>query len=134
MGEGSGYDLNNILTGLLTRVGQLDGAVKTFMENWAQQDKLAHESRRVVFDRLDLLGRQVDRIASDLEDVQQNLAGLKREFDEEAMPMVKAFQGELQRRIGAKGVWGIIIGAAITLGGFVTWLTDRVITHVWPKG
>ena len=38
------YNLPNLLTNLAVRVGQVEGTMKTFMDNWARQDQLAHDS------------------------------------------------------------------------------------------
>lgn len=131
--DGGYYQLHNIMTTLAVRVGQLEGTVKTFMENWTTQDKLAHDSRRIVFERIELLSRQVDRIASDVQGMQQDIAEMKKEVEEDVMPAVDSFNAGVQQRVGAKGVWGMLIGAAMALAGMMAWAADKIVTHFWPK-
>lgn len=131
--DGGLYNLQNVLTNLAVRVGQLEGTIKTFMENWAAQDRLAHDSRRTTYERIELLGRQIDRVASDVHGLQQDFAELKKEIDEEMKPVITGHEFNAQRNIGAKSVWGMIAGAIFALAGLLTWLGDKIATHVWPK-
>lgn len=129
----SSHHLQGLLTNLAVRVGQLEGTLKTFMENWATQDKLAHDARRITYERIELLGRQIDRIASDLVGVQQDLAEFKKEIDEDVMPIIRGYQFEAHRQLGAKGVWALLGGAIFALAGLLSWLGDKIVGHIWPK-
>lgn len=129
----NGQDAQGILTNLAVRVGQLEGTLKTFMENWAQQDKLAHDARRTVYERLDLIGRQVERIAVDVENVQQDVAELKKEIDEEVFPSIKRYDARVQQNIGAKGVWALIAGAAVAGISALAYAADKLAAYLWPK-
>ena len=85
-----GQDAQHLLNNVLMRLGQLDGTVKTFMDAWARQDQLANDGRRQIHERLDLLGRQVERVATDMQNVVQDVAELKKELDEEIHPVIKS--------------------------------------------
>lgn len=131
--EGVGYQLQNIMTNLAVRVGQLEGSLKTFMDNWATQDRLAQDSRRVVSDRIELLSRQVDRIATDVQNVQQDLAELKKEVDEQISPTIKTWQFTAQQKIGAKGVWAMVWAAIIAVGSIMAYLGDKAVEYFLHK-
>lgn len=123
----------NVLTNIAVRVGQLEGTVKTFMENWARQDQLAHEGRRLTLDRLELIGKQIDRIATDVANVQQDVAELKKEMDDEVMPTIKAAELTKQRRIGAKGVWALIGAGIMACASALAYITDKVASFFFAK-
>jgi hypothetical protein len=126
------YDLRNIVTNLAVRVGQLDGTLKTFMETWARQDQLAHESRRVTYDRLELVGQQVTRVATDVLNVQQDVAELKKEVDDKIMPTIESVEDRRQQRIGAKSVWALVGAAVMTVASALAYLADRIVSLFKP--
>lgn len=127
------YNLQNLLTNIASRLGQLEGTVKTFMENWARQDQLANDGRRIIHERLDLVGRQIERVATDVTNVQQDLAEIKKELDEEVGPVIKTFEGVRHQKIGAKGVWAMIGAAVVATGSIVAFAVDRLMGLVFPK-
>lgn len=129
----SGQGAQNILTNLAVRVGQLEGTLKTFMENWSQQDKLANDSRRTVYERLDLIGRQVERVATDVENIQQDVAELKKEIDEDVFPSIRKHDARAQQIIGARGVWALISGVAIAAASGLAWIADKFAGWFFPK-
>lgn len=131
--DSNGYRLQNILTNLAVRVGQLEGTMKTFMENWAIQDKLAHEARRVMYERIELLGRQVERVATDVNNVQQDVAEIKKEIDEEVTPVIKSFEIATAKKHGAKGVWAVIGGGLIAVASGLAYVMDKVSGYMFPK-
>ncbi len=127
------YSLHNIMSNLATRVGQLEGTVKTFMDNWVRQDQLAHDGRRVLHDRLDLIGRQVDRIAVDVQSVQQDVAEMKKEIEEEITPTIEAVENRKHEKTGARGVW-VMIGSGILMAiSALTYVVDKAITFFSHK-
>lgn len=135
-GSGSGEEYfpgGNVLTNLAVRVGQLEGTVKTFMDNWARQDQLAHEGRRLTYERLELIGKQIDRIATDVTNVQQDVAELKKEVDEEVMPTIQANEFSKQRKIGAKGVWAAIGAAILATASAIAYVADKIASYFLPK-
>lgn len=130
--EGS-YALHNLLTNLATRVGALEGSMKTFMDNWARQDQLAHDARRTLYERVDLLSRQIERVATDVHNVQQDVAELKKEVEETVMPVVDATVAQRERRTGAKGVW-ILIGSGVMMAiSAVTYVVDKALQFFTHK-
>lgn len=134
--EGSGtlsQQAQQLLINLAMRVGSLEGSLKTFMENWAIQDKLAHDARRTVYERLDLIGRQVERIATDVENVQQDVAELKKEVDEEVFPSIKKHELSVERSIGAKGVWAIVIGGTVSIISVFAYGAEKLFSYFFPR-
>ncbi len=127
------YNLTNIMSNLAVRVGQLEGTVKTFMDNWVRQDLLAHESRRVIFERLDLIGRQIERIATDVGNVQQDVAEMKKEIEEEINPTVEMVEKQRDRQTGARSVW-VLVGSGILMAiSAVTYVVDKAVTFFSHK-
>ena len=134
MSEGDGYyQLQQILTNLAVRVGQMEGTLKTFMENWARQDQLANDGRRITYDKIDLLGKQIERVANDVEGLKEDLCKLEHKIDEEVAPVVKSFEVIRHQRIGAKGVWAMIAGGLVAFASLVTYTVERFMSAVWPK-
>jgi hypothetical protein len=123
------YDLTN----LAVRLGQLEGTVRTFMDAWARQDTIAHESRRVVYDRIELIGKQVDRVATDVQNIQQDVAELKKEIDEQVMPVIDASEERKHQRVGAKSVWALIGAVTIAAASAMAYIADKVAAYFVPK-
>ncbi len=124
---------HNILTNLAVRVGQLEGSVKTFMDAWGRQDAIAHESRRVVYDRIELIGKQVDRVAIDVQNIQQDVAELKKEIDEQVMPVVEATNAKKHRAAGAAAVWAMVSAGVLALASVLAYIGDKVAQYIVPK-
>ncbi len=127
------YNLHNIMANLATRVGQMEGTIKTFMDNWARQDQLAHEGRRLLYDRVEMISKQVDRIATDVINVQQDVAEMKKEIEEEITPTIESVEKHKERAIGARGVWAMIAGACVAAASALAYIADKVAAHIWPK-
>lgn len=127
------FDTRNIIHNLAVRVGQLEGTLKTFMETWARQDQLAHESRRVTYDRLELIGKQVERVATDVQNVQQDVAELKKEIDEQIMPTVDHIQGRRQYAAGAKSVWVMIGAGVVMVASALAYIGDKIASFFFAK-
>ena len=125
-----GWDNNNILTNLAVRVGQLEGTLKAFMERWKDQDDAASLGRRVTHEKIELLSIQVRQLSTDLANVQQDIAELKNEVDEEIMPSVEAYENAQHRRLGAKSVWGFVWAAAVGFVGMLAYIAERVIGYL----
>lgn len=132
-GASLSFQLQNLLTNIATRLGQMEGTVKTFMDNWARQDQLANDGRRILHERLDLVGRQIERVATDVQNIQQDVAELKKELDEDINPVIKSFEGIRHQKIGAKGVWAMIGAAVVATGSIVAFAVDRLMGLVFPK-
>lgn len=133
MSLGDEIQLHNIMANLATRVGTMEGTVKTFMDNWTRQDALAHEGRKLMYERVEMLSRQLDRIATDVINVQQDVAELKLEIEEDITPTIDAVEASNERKIGAKGVWAMISAAVIATASALAFIGDKVMTHIWPK-
>lgn len=132
--EGLGFNLHNVLTNLATRVGSLEGAMKMFMENWQRQDQLAHDARKTLYDRVDLLSRQIERVATDVMNIVQDVAELKKEIEEDIAPKVESIEISKQRRIGATSVWAALGAAIVAVASALAFVVDKIANHLWPKG
>lgn len=129
----SEYEIHNILANLAARVGQLEGTLKTFMDTWARQDQLAHNSRQVTQDSLNLLGKQIERVATDVQNVQQDVAELKKEIDEQIMPTVDQVQGRRQYAAGAKSVWVMIGAGVMMVASALAYIGDKIASFFYAK-
>lgn len=128
-----GWDLQNILTNLAVRVGQLEGTLNAFMERWKAQDDAARLGRQVTHDKINLLSVQVERLANDIQGVQQDVAELKLEVDEEIMPTVQASQFANERRAGARSVLVVIYGGAVVVISALAYIADRAVGWLLHK-
>lgn len=120
------WNAGNILHNLAVRVGQMEGTIKTFMDNWTNQDRIAHESRRVTYDRIELIGKQVERVAVDVQNVQQDVAELRKEIEEEITPTIEAVEQRKHRSAGAKGVWALIGATLIAGASVLAYVADKL--------
>ena len=128
-----GWDAHNILTNLAVRVGSLEGTVRTFMDRWKDQDDAASLGRRVTHEKIELLAMQIERLANDLRGVQQDIAELKNEVDEEIMPTVRSTEFARERQAGAKGVWAFIAGAVLAAASALAYIADKALSYLVPK-
>lgn len=131
--DGLGYSLQNVLTNLATRVGSLEGSMKIFMENWARQDQLAHDARRTLYERVDLLSRQVERVATDVQNIVQDVAELKKEIEEDIAPAVESMEHGRERKVGAKGVWVMIGSGVVAIASMLAYTVDKIASFFVHK-
>lgn len=127
------FDTRNVLHNLAVRVGQLEGTLKTFMETWARQDQLAHESRRLQRAQIELLSKQVERVATDVQNTQQDIAELKKEIDEQVMPTVDHVKHKKHYAAGRQSVWAMIGAGVVMLASALAYIGDRVASVLFPK-
>ena len=107
-------DFNNVERAL----GILEGTVRSLMDQWARQDVHATEARHQMHQKLELLAQQIDRVANDAENIQQDIAEMRNDIDNKIMPTVERIRAEWERRLGAKAVLAIV-WAAIGSAGVV---------------
>lgn len=125
-----GWNSENILTNLAVRVGQLEGTLTTFMNTWRAQDDAAALGRRVTHEKIELISLQVERLANDLRSVQQDIAELKMEVDEEIMPTVRVTQFARERDAGAKSVWALIGAGTVAMASAMAYLADKLVQYL----
>lgn len=125
-----GWAPENILTNLAVRIGQLEGTLDVFMKTWRAQDDAAGLGRRVTHEKIELISLQVERLANDLRSVQQDIAELKQEVDEEIMPTVRVTQFARERRAGARSVWALIGGGVVALASAMAYLADKLMQYI----
>lgn len=114
------------------RLGQLEGTLRTFMQTWRDQDTAANLARRVTHEKQELMMLQVNRISTDVQNVQQDVAELKNEIDDKVMPVVETVKAEQARRLGVRSVWALIVGGVMTILSALAYIADRIITHFRP--
>lgn len=134
MVDGIDYNLHNILTNLASRVGQFEGTIATFMEQWKNQDHAANIGRQVLGQKIELLSLQVERLSMDLQNVQQELAELKNEIDDEIMPVVKTNEFARERKAGARAVLVSIYAGLVVLISALAYLADRAVAYLMHRG
>lgn len=134
MGDGvNDYDLRNILTNLSVRVGKFEGKIEQFMEQWRQQDTAAGLSRQVTQQRLELLSTQVDRLANDLLHMQQDLAELKNDIDEEVMPVIRLSEFARERKAGARAVMATFWAGLVIVISALAYAADKLVSYLFPR-
>lgn len=130
---GADYNLQNILTNLAVRVGEMEGLLKAFREQWRDQDSAANLSRRVTHESIQLLSLQVERLANDIMHLQQDFAEFKNEVDDEVMPHILTGKYARERKAGAKAAIGAVYAGLIVLISALAYIADRVVSVFWPK-
>jgi hypothetical protein len=125
-----GWDLQNVLTNLAVRVGQLEGTITTFMNTWRTQDDAAGLGRRVTHEKIELISLQVERLANDIRGVQQDIAELKLEVDEEIMPSIQVSKYARERKAGANSVWALIGAGVVAAASLFAYLADKLMQYI----
>lgn len=134
MAEGhANYDLQNILTNLAVRVGEMEGLLKAFREQWRDQDSAASLSRRVTHDKIELLSLQVERLANDILHLQQDFAELKNEVDDGVMPHILTGKYANERKAGARAAVAAIYGGVVIIISALAYTADRIIGYLTHK-
>jgi hypothetical protein len=131
-GDGADYSLQNILTNLAVRVGEMEGLLKAFREQWRDQDTAAGLSRRVTHEKIELLGLQVERLANDIMHLQQDIAEIRNDIDDEVLPSILVGKYAKERKAGAKGMLIAVYSGAIVLISVLAWLADRALAYLLP--
>jgi oligoribonuclease (3'-5' exoribonuclease) len=115
---------------IISRLGNLEGTVRTFMNQWMRQDQTAAAGRIVTHDRMALLTQQIDRMATDVQNVQQDVAELKNDIEDKIMPSVQSYEAAQQQKLGAKTVWAAIWAAAVAAVGTLAYMIDRAVSFL----
>lgn len=115
------------------RIGQLEGTVRTFMAQWSSQDTNATAGRRVMHDRLDIMSTQITRVATDVQNIQQDVAEMRNDIDDKVMPHVDAIKRDKERKIGAKGVWALVGTAAVGVISALAYIANAAVSHFFPR-
>lgn len=131
--SGVDYSLNNILTNLAVRVGEMEGLLKAFREQWRDQDTAANLSRRVTHEKIELLSMQVERLANDILHMQQDIAEIRNDMDDEVLPSILVGKYARERKAGAKSVLVAIYGGLIVLISAIAYVADRAIAWFMQK-
>lgn len=114
---------------IVSRLGNLEGTVRTFMQQWVTQDQTASSGRRVIHERLELMSNQITRVATDVQNTQQDVAELRNEIDDKVMPKIEEREQTKHQKIGAKGVWAIVSSAIIAAASGLAYLADKLLPH-----
>ncbi len=129
----SEWDNHNILTNLAARIGQLEGRLTEFMDRWKTQDEAASLGRRVTQEKIELLSLQLERLANDVQGVQQDVAELKKEVDEEVMPSVRISEYARGRRAGTRSTMAMIYAGGIVVISAIAYVADRVVAWLMHR-
>lgn len=109
-------------TDVARALGDLEGTVRSLQAQWERQENAAVAGRKALYEKFEAMTTQVQRIDGRVEDVQQDVAEIKKDMDEKVMPAIDAYALDNARRAGwldsGKLLWAGIIGAC-TLIGFV---------------
>lgn len=131
--DGIDYNLHNLLTNLASRVGEMEGQLKAFREQWRDQDTAAGLSRRVTHESLQLLTLQVERLANDILHIQQDLAEFKNDVDTDVMPIIQTSLFANQRKAGYRAaVAGMWAGLVVVISA-LAYLADRAVAYLTHK-
>jgi len=127
------YSLQNILTNLAVRVGEMEGLLKAFREQWRDQDTAAGLGRSVTHGKIELLTLQVERLANDIMHLQQDFAEFKEEVDAEVMPHILTGKYARERKAGAKAAIAGVYAGAVVLISALAYLADRLVAWLTHK-
>lgn len=133
MSEGADYNLHNILTNLAVRVGEMEGLLKAFREQWRDQDAAANLHRSVTHGKIELLTLQIERLANDIMHLQQDFAEFKEEVDDEVMPVILTGRYARERKAGAKAVLVGLYGGLVLLISSIAYIADRLVNWFLHK-
>lgn len=105
--------------------GNLEGRVDTFERNWEKQDERAERSRRILFDKMEGVGRDVQNLSHRVATVAGDVATMK--------PAVTDWVNSKHEGIGEKSaiktmttvLWNV--GGAIVVGA--AWLAEHLLLH-----
>lgn len=131
--EGVDYNLHNILSNLATRVGEMEGLLKAFREQWRDQDAAANLHRSVTHGKIELLTLQIERLANDIMHLQQDFAEFKEEVDVEVMPHIITGKYARERKAGAKAVLVGVYGGVVVLISSLAYIADRLVGWLLHK-
>lgn len=118
---------------VVSRLGQLEGTVQTFMKQWEMQDTTATSGRRVIHDRLELVSNQIARVATDVQNTQQDVAEMRKDIDDKVMPQIEAYRIDKERKIGAKGVWALIWTGIAAVMSLAVYAINAIMSHLSGK-
>jgi hypothetical protein len=114
---------------ILSRLGEIEGTLRTFMQTWRDQDTAAQLGRRVNSEKMELQSLQIDRIAKDVLGLQQDIAEMKNQIEDKVMPTVNDIEAKKQRAIGAKSLLAMLwTGVTAVLATFA-YMAERLITY-----
>lgn len=133
MVEPADYNLHNILTNLAVRVGEMEGLLKAFREQWRDQDAAANLHRSVTHGKIELLTLQVERLANDIMHLQQDFAEFKNEVDDEVIPFITVGKYARERKAGARAVLVGIYGGIVILISSLAYVADRLVGWLLHK-
>jgi hypothetical protein len=130
---GAGMTDSERLYDIVSRLAALEGTLRTFMETWRDQDTAAGLARRVVHERLELQGLQIDRVAKDVLNVQQDVAELKNDIEDTITPTINAVKAKEQRSIGARSILAMLwTGVTAVLATFA-YMAERLVSYLTTR-
>lgn len=89
-------------------------------EQWKRQEDAASKGRHVLHEKMEAISIQVTRLAGIAESVQQDVAEMKNDIDDNVTPTIIAYKLDKAARGGAIGmgkwIWGVILALCTAIG------------------
>jgi len=99
------------------------------MDQWGRQEAEAARMRQENNQKLELLSRQVERLSSDLHNVQQDVAEMRNDYEDRINPALNTAEAERNQRIGSRTVWALFATGAATVLTSIGYVVDRLIKY-----
>jgi len=121
-----GQDELNVIQRAL---GVVEGTLRGLMDQWGRQEAEAARMRQENNQKLELLSRQVERLSSDLHNVQQDVAEMRNDYEDRINPALNTAEAERNQRIGSRTVWALFATGAATVLTSIGYVVDRLIKY-----
>jgi hypothetical protein len=98
-------------------VGGLAAEIKSFKENWLEQDRRAADSRKYVYDEVKVIGREVQSLTHQVTTAVKDIAEMKPAVTDWVNSKNQAMGAKTAASILGKGVY-LLAGGAVALAGW----------------
>jgi|ERR1700722_1554435 len=103
------------------QVAGLIAELHAFRENWEKQDIRANESRKFLYDRMETVAKEVQKLTHDLLTVMQDVAELQ--------PAVRDWVEQKARAEGASAIVKYLVRSLWMVGGAIVTIIVWVFSH-----
>lgn len=114
MGDDQHHDLTLLVGGLSTEI-------KSFKENWVEQDRRAAEGRKYLYEKMEGVGREVQGLTHQIAAVVRDVTEMK--------PAVTDWVNSKNQAMGAKTAASILGKGVYLLAGGVAALAGWALSH-----
>lgn len=105
-------------------LGVLQGEVKFLTDTWRQQDATATEGRRALYEKVEVMIKEMMRLTGRVDAIADELEALK--------PVVAASDRRHQQAVGSKKIIAIVWTSLIALVSALTAGLLELVHRVWP--